>query len=174
MALGFFPVLAMRSLIAVSSRSGSIFHVSASESTNTGVAPRYVTGWLDAQNVNDCTSTSSPGPTPQAIRARCTAAVPADSATTFLSSGSASSQRFPDTSEPSQWFTLSSEPSQWFTNASRSFSKPLTFGPRGTTQLSANASFIKSISLPLICARHSSIRSILVLSCLKLLYYVCQ
>ncbi len=61
-----------------------MFHVSRSESTNTGVAPRYVMGWEEAQKVNDCTSTSSPGLTPQAISARCTAAVPADSATTFL------------------------------------------------------------------------------------------
>ena len=39
-AFGLRPVLAMRSAIAASSRSGSKFHVSRSESTNTGVAPR--------------------------------------------------------------------------------------------------------------------------------------
>ena len=129
MAFGLRPVLAIRSLMASSSRSGSMFHDSASESTNTGVAPQYVIGCDDAQKVNDCTRTSSPGPTPHAISARCTAAVPADSATTFLSRGVASSRSS--------------------TNSSRSFSKPLTFGPRGTTQLASNASLIKSCSLPL-------------------------
>jgi LysM repeat protein len=41
-------------------------------------------GCEEAQKVNDWTMTSSPGFTPQAISARCTAAVPADNATTLL------------------------------------------------------------------------------------------
>ena len=89
-----------------------------------------VTGWLDAQKVNDCTITSSPAPTPQAINARCTAAVPADRQTTFLSRASLPSRRL--------------------TNSSRSCSKPVTFGPMGTTQLVSKASLIKSCSFPLI------------------------
>ena len=83
-AAGFLPVLAMRSLMASSSRSGSMFQVSGSESIITGVAPRYVIGCVEAQNVKLCTSTSSPGFTPAASRPRCTAAVPEDNATTRL------------------------------------------------------------------------------------------
>ena len=132
MALGFLPVFAMRSFIASSSSCGSMFHVSSSESTNTGVAPRYVTGWDDAQNVKLWTSTSSPGPTPHASSARCTAAVPAESATTFLSST-----------------LLFAAPLQSFAKASKSTSKPLTLGPRGTTQFVSNASWIYFISFPL-------------------------
>ena len=84
--------------------------------------------------MNDCTSTSSPGPTPQAMSARCTAAVPADRQTTFLSNLE----------------LLSFE----LTNVSRSFSKAFTLGPMGTTQLVSKASLMKSCSLPLMWARH--------------------
>ncbi len=73
---GLRPVTATRWLMAFSRRSGSMFHESGSESTNTGVPPRYVTRWLEAQNVNDCTSTVA-GPTPHTAEARWTAAVPA-------------------------------------------------------------------------------------------------
>ena len=128
MALGVLPVLAILSLMASSRRSGSIFHVSFSESMKTGVAPKYVIGWLEAQKVKLCTSTSSPRPTPQAIRARCIAAVPADRATTSC---------LPP----------------W--NSFRSASKAFTFGPNGTTQLVSNASCMYFCSRPcsLMCAR---------------------
>ncbi len=111
-----------------------MFHESGSESTKTGVAPRYVTGWLEAQNVKDCTSTSSPGPTPHASRARWTAAVPALRHATALSSVAAPSSRR-------------------LTNAASSSSKAFTFGPIGTTQFESKASFMKSISRPLMWAR---------------------
>ncbi len=102
--------------------AGEMFQVRGSLSTSTGVAPRYLMGLQLAQKVKLWQITSSPGPTPSEISAKCTAAVPADSATTCLPSP---------------------------TNCSRSASKPLTFGPNGTTQLSANASSIYFISLPL-------------------------
>ena len=40
-AFGYFPVFAFRSMIAASSSFGSIFHVSPSDPTNTGLAPRW-------------------------------------------------------------------------------------------------------------------------------------
>ena len=120
-ALGYFPVFALRSTIAFSNNLGSMFQVSGSESTSTGVAPRYVTGCVEAQNVKLCTITSSPPFTPAANSPRCTAAVPADNATT----------RFPSP-----------------TKSSRSFSNPFTFGPKGTTQLVSKASFTYFCSIP--------------------------
>ena len=80
----------------------------------------------EAQKVKLCTITSSPCPTPQASRARCTAAVPALKATTFLFCP---------------------------TKHSKSCSKAFTFGPSGTTQFVSKASCMKPISLPLMWAR---------------------
>ena len=130
-ALGYFPVFALRSMIASSNNSGSMFHVSGSESTSTGVAPRYVTGCVEAQNVKLCTITSSPGFTPQFSNPRCTAAVPALSATT----------RFVGV-------LRSPLGGSGAMNSSRSFSNPFTFGPRGTTQFVSNASFTYFCSIP--------------------------
>ena len=122
-------------MIAFSRSSGSIFHVVLSESIKTGFAPRYVIGLDEAQNVNDCTQTSSPAFTPQATRARCIAAVPALKHTTFLSR-----------SVPSEHLLAKS---------ARFCSNALTFGPIGTTQLVSNASFTYFCSYPssLMCAR---------------------
>jgi hypothetical protein len=41
-----------------------MFHVARSESTSVGRAPRYVTAFAEAMNVNVGTKTSSSGPTP--------------------------------------------------------------------------------------------------------------
>ena len=141
-ALGFLPVLAILSLIASSSNSGSIFHVSRSESMNTGVAPRYVIGCEEAQNVKLCTSTSSPGPTPHANSARCTAAVPALSATTRFSFNSGVIMHCELCARTCSLCL------QRIMNCSRSFSNPFTFGPRGTTQFVSNASLIYFCSHP--------------------------
>ena len=56
---GLRPVTATRSLMAFSRRSGSMFHESP-RSRRILAYSRYVTGWPQAQNVKDCTSTSSP------------------------------------------------------------------------------------------------------------------
>ena len=93
-------------------------------------------GCDEAQNVNDCTSTSSPGPTPQASSAKCTAAVPALRQTTRFSL---------DVVRCTLYEVL--------TKCSRSFSKAFTLGPIGTTQLVSKASLMKSCSLPLMWAR---------------------
>ena len=84
MAFGFLPVFSILSAIALSKSCGSMFQVSFSLSTNTGFAPKYLIGLLEAQNVKVCTITSSPAFTSQSIKARCTAAVPALNATTSL------------------------------------------------------------------------------------------
>ena len=47
-----------------------MFHELLSESTNTGFAPRYMTGFELAQNVKLWQITSSPAFTPTAIKAR--------------------------------------------------------------------------------------------------------
>ena len=87
--------------------------------------------------MKSCTQTSSPGPTPHAISARWTAAVPADKAATLLCS-------------------TSSDPSILFTKFSRSVSKAFTLGPNGTTQFVSKASltYFFSNSASLICAKH--------------------
>ena len=52
-----------------------MFWVSGSTSTKTGTAPTWVMTFAVATNVSGVVITSSPGPTPAAIRARCSAAV---------------------------------------------------------------------------------------------------
>ncbi len=64
------------SVIAASTASGSIVKVSASISTNTGVAPQRETALAVAANVNDGIITSWPHSTPDASRPRCRAEVP--------------------------------------------------------------------------------------------------
>lgn len=75
-----------------------------------------------------CTSTSSPAFTPQPIRARWTAAVPALRQTTVLSS-----------CVPSLLALA---------KLARSCSKALTLGPMGTTQLVSKASCTYFCSMP--------------------------
>lgn len=60
-AFGLFPYLIL-SAIKYSSISGSIFHVSGSESINIGTAPRYKIGFTVAEKVKDDAITSSPDP----------------------------------------------------------------------------------------------------------------
>ena len=79
----FFEIL---SFIASSRKNGDIFQFTGSESTKTGLAPRYFIGFADAENVKDWQITSSPYPTPNCISAKCKAAVPELSAATNLSS----------------------------------------------------------------------------------------
>ena len=62
-------------------RSGSTFIVDGSTSTSTGRAPTSATTFAVAGNVYAGTITSSPGPIPSASAARCSAAVPDDTAT---------------------------------------------------------------------------------------------
>ena len=66
------------------SASGSIFHVSLSQSINTGVAFWYIIGFAVAENVSDEQNTISPSFTSRAFNAICIAAVPADSAAPHL------------------------------------------------------------------------------------------
>ncbi len=91
---------------------GSTFQLSGVLSRRTGRAPRYITAFAVAANVNDGTSTVSPRRTPAAISARCSAAVPLLSATACRT--------------PTSSAHLAS-------NASRS-------GPTGATQFESNAS----------------------------------
>ena len=58
-----------------------MFQLDRSLSMNTGLAPQWTTALALAANVRLDTSTSSPGCTPLTSRARCSAAVPLDSAT---------------------------------------------------------------------------------------------
>ena len=60
----------VRSVIAASKESGRMHQVASSTSTNTGVAPTYDIGAADAIHVLSGMMTSSPGPTPSAIRLR--------------------------------------------------------------------------------------------------------
>ena len=85
MAFGFFPVLAILSLMASSRSSGDMFQVLSSESTNTGFAPQYTTGLVEAQKLNDWHITSSPSPTFKSSNARWMAAVQELRAATRLS-----------------------------------------------------------------------------------------
>ncbi len=54
---------------------------SDSTSENTGTTPAFTTHEIDAINVRGITTTSSPGPTPRALRATSKAKVPLASAT---------------------------------------------------------------------------------------------
>ncbi|TXT21923.1 MAG: hypothetical protein FD138_3921 [Planctomycetota bacterium] len=66
----------VRGVIAASTASGSTLNVTGSMSTNTGFAPSRQIELAVAKNVNGLVMTSSPGPTPSAIRARISASVP--------------------------------------------------------------------------------------------------
>src|SRR5450759_1323471 len=70
----------VRSVILARTSSGSICHVSAQESTKTGVAPAYLIAFTDAMYVSVGTMTSSPGPIPRATSAKCKATVPFETA----------------------------------------------------------------------------------------------
>lgn len=66
----------VRRVMALSTASVSRFHVSISQSTSTGVAPQYATALAVATYVKVGTITSSPGCTPSASSAMCSATVP--------------------------------------------------------------------------------------------------
>ena len=72
----FFYVLMVFSVIAASTFSGSIFKLTGSISTNTGVAPHIMTVVTDEINVNGVTIISSPGPQPNACVHRKSPLVP--------------------------------------------------------------------------------------------------
>src|SRR5450756_108752 len=74
----------VRSVILARTSSGSICHVSAQESTKTGVAPAYLIAFTDAMYVSVGTMTSSPGPIPRATSAKCKATVPFETAVAYL------------------------------------------------------------------------------------------
>src|SRR5690349_22306162 len=57
-------------------RLGSRFSVALLMSTNTGLAPTYKMQFAEATKLNGEVITSSPAPTPRAIRHKCKAAVP--------------------------------------------------------------------------------------------------
>jgi hypothetical protein len=63
-------------VIARSTSAGSIVSVRGSTSTKTGRAPAYSIAETVATNVKGTVMTSSPGPTPRASSARCSALVP--------------------------------------------------------------------------------------------------
>ena len=71
----------VRGPIAASVARRSRANEQASRSTNTGAAPVATTAFADAMNVRAGTITSSPGPTPAATSAICSAAVPELAAT---------------------------------------------------------------------------------------------
>ncbi len=71
----------VRSVISDFTESGSRQWVSGVTSAKTGRAPRYTTGLAEPMKVWAGTMTSSPGPTSRTCSARCTAAVPVDTAT---------------------------------------------------------------------------------------------
>ena len=66
----------VRGVTARSTAAGSMFSVSGSTSTMTGVAPAWWMTCAVAQNVIVVVMTSSPGPMPAAASAICMAAVP--------------------------------------------------------------------------------------------------
>src|SRR5699024_10974403 len=74
-ALGRLPTSVYFSK-ALRKACGDIFHVSISESINTGVAFLYKIGLEVAQNVKEEQSTISPSLTPHSINAKCKANVP--------------------------------------------------------------------------------------------------
>src|SRR5579875_2601494 len=65
----------VRGVIARSAATGSRFNVAGSTSANTGLAPQCHTALAVAMNDSEGTTTSWPGPTPNAWRARCSAVV---------------------------------------------------------------------------------------------------
>src|ERR687892_802311 len=72
---------AVRSPTAARAAAGSSSSVSGSTSQNTGVAPSYRRQFADATKLSGEVTTSSPGPQPNALTPRCSAAVPLDTAT---------------------------------------------------------------------------------------------
>ena len=98
-----------------------MFQETRSLSTNTGVAPRYTIGLTLATIVRVLTRTSSPGPTPTSRSARCSAAVPEQTATAWGAPIARANSR----------------------------SKASTCGPRGATQLLAKTSATSRPSRPL-------------------------
>lgn len=65
----------VRGVMAASIRATSMFWVCSTTSTNTGFAPTCAMTLVVAVNVSGVVITSSPGPTPAPISARCRAAV---------------------------------------------------------------------------------------------------
>ncbi len=65
----------LRGVMRRSKSAGSMVKVSRQISTITGTAPNCTTTLAVAGKVKSATKTSSPGPTPQAARARCSAVV---------------------------------------------------------------------------------------------------
>ena len=65
----------VRGVIARAAASGLRLPVAGSTSAKTGVAPHCQTELAVAMNESDGTMTSSPGPTPRAYSARCSAVV---------------------------------------------------------------------------------------------------
>ncbi len=70
----------VRCVIAAAAASTSRFSVTGSMSTNTGRACSYRIEFAEATNENGDVMTSSPAETPTARRARCSAAVPEETA----------------------------------------------------------------------------------------------
>src|SRR5262245_56665272 len=62
-------------------------------SAKTGVAPQWTITFAVAGQVSEVVTTSSPGPTPRASRARCSAAVPEEWASTCSASRTAAARR---------------------------------------------------------------------------------
>ena len=73
----------MRAVIAAAAASTSRFSVTGSMSTNTGRARSYRIELADATNENGEVMTSSPSVTPTARSARCSAAVPEETADAY-------------------------------------------------------------------------------------------
>ncbi len=70
----------MRSLSAAAAAWGSRFRVTGSMSANTGRARSYTAALAEATNENGLVTTSSPSSTPAARNARCSPAVPLETA----------------------------------------------------------------------------------------------
>ncbi len=88
-------------VMAASICAGSRLYVTGSMSTSTGVAPSRATQPAVAKNEYVLVTTSSPCPTPSAIRATSSASVPDDTPMAYgTSSICASSRSSPSTSGP--------------------------------------------------------------------------
>ena len=77
----------VRGVTSSRARSRSIASVVSSQSQNTMSAPTQLMAWKSAEQLNDDTITSSPGPTPATSSARCRPAVPVLTAATCRSAG---------------------------------------------------------------------------------------
>src|SRR3954453_19080261 len=76
-------IAAVRSVTAAVEACGSRFSVTGSLSAKTGRAPSKTHAFAEATNENGDVTTSSPSPTPMARSARCSAAVPDDTALAY-------------------------------------------------------------------------------------------